>query len=84
MPAQEILSGDVYFGLSTLENLVVYNCDNVELHFQDKSLQGEVDKQPLFLVTRYEFFFLNLVSTFIIKLIESHKRNWEHEERCTY
>ena len=71
-------------GCPLFKKLVVYNCDNVELHFQDKNVQGEVDKQPLFLVDEVRFFFLNLVSTFIIKLIESHKRTREHEERCTY
>ena len=35
-----------------LKELVVRNCDEVELLLQEKSLQGEVDKQPLFLVEK--------------------------------
>ncbi|XP_034707094.1 disease resistance protein At4g27190-like [Vitis riparia] len=39
-------------GCSLLKELVVRNCDEVELLLQEKSLQGEVDKQPLFLVEK--------------------------------
>ena len=35
-----------------LKELVVSNCDEVELLLQEKSLRGEVDKQPLFLVEK--------------------------------
>lgn len=37
-------------GCPLLKKLKVYKCDNLELLFQDKSLQYQVDKQPLFLV----------------------------------
>ena len=50
---------DMYtLGCPLLTKLEVYNCDNVELLFQEKStLQGEVDKQPLFLVDKVRLFF---------------------------
>ncbi|RVX18492.1 hypothetical protein CK203_006787 [Vitis vinifera] len=39
-------------GCPLLKTLVVCNCDEVELLLQEKSLEGEVDKQPLFLIEK--------------------------------
>ncbi|XP_034707099.1 disease resistance protein At4g27190-like [Vitis riparia] len=44
-------------GCPLLKELVVRNCDEVELLLQEKSLQGEVDKQPLFLVEKLKRFY---------------------------
>ncbi|KAL6323770.1 hypothetical protein AAG906_002238 [Vitis piasezkii] len=42
-------------GCPLLKTLVVCNCDEVELLLQEKSLEGEVDKQPLFLIEKNTF-----------------------------
>ena len=39
-------------GCPLLKELVVCNCDEVEILLQEKSLHDEVDKQPLFLVEK--------------------------------
>ena len=39
-------------GCPLLKTLAVCNCDEVELLLQEKSLESEVDKQPLFLIEK--------------------------------
>lgn len=68
---------------SLLKKLEVYWCDKVIVLFQEKSVEGELDKQPLFVVEEVLLLLHIWVTTFIAKLIKLDKETLEYGERGT-
>ena len=68
---------------SLLKKLEVYWCDKVIVLFQEKSVEGELDKQPLFVVEEVLLLLHIWVTRFIAKLIKLDKETLEYGERGT-